>query len=313
MPYSVIPGETVSDAVQRIAVEQIDRALAAIEDTAAPRLEAAYALRKRCKKIRAILRLARGPLDGEGLYKPANAALRDIAATFSGLRDADVVLDSYDRIMADAASETPDFNRRPFGPIRAQLTRRRNALVSGDERDLTVLLDEAHWQLLTFRLGIADWAFDIDGFAAIEPGFRKTYGRVLSSAEAAQEEGSVEAFHEWRKRVKYHRNHLRLLKKMAPRALNPRILSTWKLGDILGLDHDLAVIHDIVRDEPRFDRVQSRRRFLSIVARRRSGLQDAAFAFAEEIGFADEDTTVSRMAGLWNIGMNRPAAASLRV
>ncbi|MYJ72416.1 MAG: CHAD domain-containing protein, partial [Rhodospirillaceae bacterium] len=61
MPYAILPAEPVSDAVQRIALEQLDRALVTIENPATPRSDAVYAMRKRCKKVRAVLRLARGP------------------------------------------------------------------------------------------------------------------------------------------------------------------------------------------------------------------------------------------------------------
>ena len=314
MAYSILPAEPVSDAVQRISLDQLDRAVAAIEDRSLARTEAVYVLRKRCKKVRALLRLARGPLDDLGLYRPANEALRDIAGAFSGLRDADVMLASYDRAMADVAAQgTGGADRRAFGPIRAKLTGRRRALQAGEETDresgLAAQLDEAHWLLLKLRLGVADWTFADDGFAAVEPGLRKTYGRVLSAAKAARRDASIEALHEWRKRVKYHRNHLRLLKKLAPQTLGPRIEALWTLGDLLGLDHDLAVVHQLVRHDPVFAPVQARRRFLEIVARRRDAVQKRALAAADEAGFPSEDETLSRLAGLWNIGMNRPVAA----
>jgi len=313
VPYSIQPAETVSGAVQRITLEQLDRALASIENPDVPRTEAVYALRKRCKKVRAVVRLARGPLEGLGLYRSANAELRDIAAVFSGLRDADVMLATYDRALAafdQPGRRTVDL--RAFGPIRAALTRRRRALLSEEGgMDIAALLEEAHWLLLKFRLGIANWDFPEDGFAAVEPGLRKTYARVLRSGEEAREQGTVDAMHEWRKRVKYHRNHLRLLKKLAPKTLAPRIQTLWRLGDVLGLYNDLAVVHDQVQHDPGFWAIKARRRFLILLARQRRAVQAEAMAAADAAGFPSEDETISRLAGLWNIGMNRPIAARL--
>lgn len=310
MPYAILPAEPVSDAVQRIALQQLDRALATIENAAVPRSEAVYALRKRCKKVRAVLRLARGPLEEAGLYGPANAALRDIAAAFSGLRDADVALAVYDReTAAFARAATRRFDGRRFGPIRASMTRRRRALLSGDGTDLAGRLDEAHWLLLKFRLGIADWSFRADGFGALEPGLRIAYGRVLAAAADVERAGTVVARHEWRKRIKYHRNHLRILRKLAPGTLDARILALWRLGDLLGLDHDLAVVRAQVGGDPAFARIGSRRRFAAILDRRRAAVQAEAKALAEDTGFPSEDETIAHLAGLWNMGMNLPLTA----
>ena len=310
MSYAILPAEPVTGAVQRIALEQLDRAAAMIENDAVPRPAAVYALRKRCKKVRAVLRLARGPLDEAGLYSPANAALRDIAAAFSGLRDADVTLAIYDREMAAFARAAPrSFDGRRFGPLRASMTRLRCALLARKGEDLATRLDEAHWLLLKFRLGIADWRFRDDGFGALEPGLRNTYGRVLAAAGEVERTGTVLALHEWRKRIKYHRNHLRILRKLAPKTLDARILALWRLGDLLGLDHDLAVVRARIGSDPAFAGVKTRRRFTAILDRRRAAVQAEATAAADETGFPSEDETIGYLAALWNMGMNRPLTA----
>lgn len=294
-----------------MSLEQLDRAVRAIESDQVPRPEAVYSLRKRCKKVRAILRLARGPLEDLDIYRPANATLRDIAARFSGLRDADVMLATYDRVMARCVdTQQSAGDRRRFAPIRAALTRRRTALLARPENNLGELLEEARWLLLKFRLGIGDWDFEDSGFQAIDPGLRKTYRRVLSSAKQARKTGSVEALHEWRKRLKYHRNHLRLLRKMAPRTLLPRIKALWQLGDLLGFDRDLAILHDLVSTDPAFSRIAAQRDFLKLADAFRREIQARALQANDALAFTDEDTTISRLAGLWNIGMNRPVAAS---
>lgn len=310
MPYAILPAEPLSDAVQRIALEQLDRALVTIENPGATRPEAVYAMRKRCKKVRAVLRLARGPLEESGLYRPANAALRDIAAAFSGLRDADVTLAVYDREMAAFARaarrrfDRHPFDGRRFGPIRAGMTRLRLAMLTRAGEDLAGRLDEAHWLLLKFRLGVADWRFRADGFEALEPGLRDTYGRVLAAAAEVERTGTVPALHEWRKRLKYHRNHLRILRKLAPGTLDARILALWRLGDLLGLDHDLAMVRARVGGDPAFARIGTRRRFAAILDRRRTAVQDEAKALAEETGFPSEAETIGHLAGQWNMGMN---------
>ena len=310
MPYAILPAETVSDAAQRIALEQLDRALATLGDGAVPRSDAVYALRKRCKKVRAVLRLVRGPLDRAGLYRPANAALRDIAAAFSPLRDADAALAIYDREMAALArAAPPGFDRRRYGPIRAALSRGRRALPGASGPELAARLDEAHWLLLKFRLGIADWHFRADGFEALEPGLRLTWRRVLAAAEAARRTGTVDALHEWRKRLKYHRNHLRLLRRRAPGALEARIRPLWRLGDLLGLDRDLALTGARIGGDPAFARIGARPQFMALLEARRTTVQAEAMAAAASAGFPPEEETVRHLAGLWQCGADRAATA----
>jgi len=64
--------------------------------------------------------------------------------------------------------------------------------------------------------------------------------------EIARENPSVESFHEWRKRAKYLRYHLRLLRPAWPRLLKRTRSEVKTLGDLLGDDHDLAVLEEVL-------------------------------------------------------------------
>ncbi len=57
----------------------------------------------------------------------------------------------------------------------------------------------------------------------------------------------MEVFHELRKRVKYCRYHVRLLRRAAPSVLEPRIAALHELTDALGDAHDLANLAAAVR------------------------------------------------------------------
>ena len=59
---------------------------------------------------------------------------------------------------------------------------------------------------------------------------------------AAYDDSSGERFHDWRKRVKYHRYHLELLAPLWPRQLKGRRKEVKALGDLLGEEHDLVVL-----------------------------------------------------------------------
>lgn len=55
--------------------------------------------------------------------------------------------------------------------------------------------------------------------------------------------------HEWRKRVKYHWYHCRLMRLAWPEAMKVRADALDALGDDLGTDHDLVVLIETLRAE----------------------------------------------------------------
>ena len=84
----------------------------------------------------------------------------------------------------------------------------------------------------------------------IAGGFTATYERLGHAFRSCQEENTVGAFHEWRKRAKYHRYHLELLRGAYPAMIEPWIDEMHRLTDALGDDHDLSVLTARVRAHP---------------------------------------------------------------
>ena len=63
--------------------------------------------------------------------------------------------------------------------------------------------------------------------------------------------GSIEAFHDWRRQVKYHRYHLDLLQPARPQELVSRIALADRIGESLGDDHDMSELIARLRRAPR--------------------------------------------------------------
>jgi hypothetical protein len=87
-----------------------------------------------------------------------------------------------------------------------------------------------------------------DDFEAIAPGIRRVYRRGRRGMRRAYDEGTTEAFHEWRKRVKYLRYQMEALVPIWPKMIGAHASSLDGLGELLGDEHDLSVLFDIVRD-----------------------------------------------------------------
>lgn len=233
---------TVQDGLRRIAIEQIDKAIGEIDDTTLGTHKTVHQIRKRCKKLRGLVRLVR-PVFGD--YSAQNAVFRDAAGAISFVRDTEALIETYDALV-EAYDDQID--RRAFASIRRQLTMRQKDLASsGDtDRKLTAFRDTME----RARKGAARWTLDSDEFDALEGGVAKTYKRARKAMTAARERPSPEIFHEWRKRAKYHWYHARLLKPIWHGPMKAYCDAADDLNDVLGDHHDLAVFRQTVGDEP---------------------------------------------------------------
>ena len=230
----------VGNAVRRIADEQIGKALASIDS--AQRAEAVHDVRKRCKKLRGLIRLVRPAFGG---YSDENAAFRGIARMISGARDAKVMQDTYDLLMAD---HDGSLDRTALGPIRRQFTMERKSRI--EDGGVDDHLDEARERLVEARERAQSWTLDDDGWDAVAGGLKKTYGRAVDAAEKARDCPDGEQFHELRKRVKYHWYHCRLLENLWPDMMATRKHAAKQLSDILGDHHDLHVFAGRLAQDP---------------------------------------------------------------
>lgn len=248
MSYQLEIAEPIDVGVRRIATELIDDAIARIETTDRDRHEVVHEVRKNCKKLRGLLRLVRPRVPD--LYQAENKYFRDAAASLSGIRDAAAAIESYDALLG---SFDRAVDRQRLAPVRRVLTVHKHHLAE-DMTDLDMRLDAFGERMHEARQRVSDWRLPADdpdsgkrGFGLLEGGLAKTYGRGRKAMDAAWDNPGVETFHDWRKRAKYLRYQLRLLRPAWPRLLK-RIRSEVKtLGDLLGDDHDLAVLEEVLK------------------------------------------------------------------
>ena len=293
MAYRFTEDEPVEAGLWRIAHEQIDKALGELSDPDLGPHESIHQVRKRCKKLRALLRIVRPHL-GE-TYAAENARFRDAARTLSALRDATALIETYDVLVEHYAEQ---IDRSAFGPVRRALTVRRNQLATEDV-DL-----EARMAAFSQELQAAQpetWTLPAEGVEALREGLAKTYRRGRRAMAAAYENPTAEAFHEWRKRVKYHWYHCRLLRPTWKPVMRARCHALSDLSDLLGIEHDLAVFQQVLMDEPeRFGGVRSLQAFLGLIDRRRAELQARAHPLGRRLFAEKPDALVHRLGTYWD-------------
>jgi CHAD domain-containing protein len=230
-----ISGEVpFADDIRRIAREQIDRAVSESRDRSTPDDERIHSIRKRCKKLRGLLRLVRPSLGDT--YGRENAYFRDVARALAPLRDVHATLAAFDAVLAHSDGEV---ERARFAPLR-QLIGREGRLADAASR-----FADVGGRMEAAGECVAAWPLhDATGPEAWRSGFERTYRQARRSLAAAYREPAAERFHDWRKRVKYHWYHLRLLSPLWERAVAARAEAANGLGELLGLHHDLAVLRE---------------------------------------------------------------------
>ena len=234
MSYRISVGVAFGEDVGRIAREQIDGAIAESNGSApGSQTEWIHSVRKRCKKLRALLRLVR-PCLGD-VFTSENKYFRDAARVLGPLRDTHVLLAAFDAVVGHFQGE---FDPGTFEPLRRQLERPDRQVT-----DLETRLADVCARMEAARGRVADWPVDgPEGPEAWRTGFERTYRQARRTLAAAYEAPTPERFHEWRKNVKYHWYHTRLLTPLWERTVAGRVAAASTLGELLGLHHDLAVL-----------------------------------------------------------------------
>lgn len=220
-------------AARRIARQQVEAALACIDGTTGDAGRAVHDVRKRCKKVRGLLRLVHPALDDDGA---GNAAFRAIAAPLGPRRDAEVLLETFDDLLTGRSAREV----AGLAPVRAALELHRETIRARDDTD--ILLREARDALAATLPHIARWTLEDDGFAAYSQGLEARYRRGRRTMREACRSGNAEAFHRWRKCSKDLAFHLRLLGPIWPGPMRAQRTCADTLGDTLGRHHDLAVL-----------------------------------------------------------------------
>ena len=282
--------EPVGKGIRRIARKQIDKARegltardgAAFEDVV-------HDARKRLKRLRAVVRLVRDEL-GQREYRRENVRFRDAARPLSEVRDARALLEALDKVKERFTDEAPV----SWQPLHEALRQREQQIgrdvQQGDAiHDAVAVLDDA-------RDRVKQWAVG-GGFSALAGGLKQSYRRGRRAHACAAKEPTTENLHEWRKRVKDLWHHVEILQPARPEVLDELAERTHELADLLGDDHDLAVMQGLIGEGivAPGDAAAVR----PLLESRRAELQAAALARGEELYRERPKAFVARLKSYW--------------
>lgn len=224
---------SVVAGLRRIAASQLQTALSELDDEALTLDERVLQGRKRCKKVRGLIRLVR-PVFPD--YARENIALRDAARQLSGFRDAGAMVEIMQTLVSsetaglDAAAQTEMLN---VVEVRRETVNDRAVV-----KALEVFRGEVEKALGRARR----WRIEAEGWAAVSGGLVQSHERMRRAMRAAFETPSHETIHDWRKRVKYHWQHARLLREIWPQQMITYGEEAGRLARLIGDYRDFSLL-----------------------------------------------------------------------
>ena len=304
MPYRLQPGESVPGALRRSGREQLENAIGELTDgVKVDVVKAVHDARKALKKERSLLRLGRGTLPAAERRRE-NDALRDAARSLGAARDADVMVDALDGLADRYAGQLP---KATFDAVRRQLEAERRVARRLLEQD-----DATEWvnaELREAALRIDEWPLERDGWPAIAGGLRRGYAGGRTAFTRARARPTDKNLHAWRKRSKDLWYHLRWLAPISPRTMRGHAEDAHRLADLLGDDHDLAVLRSTLVDlDGQIPRDLDP--LLGLIEHRRAQLQTEAMFLGERLYAEKPKAFVRRLRRYWRAWRNETRAVA---
>jgi CHAD domain-containing protein len=303
--YRLREDEYVPDGIRRIARGQLDRIHDELTSTRRRRLgEAVHETRKRLKRLRACVRVARDAI-GEEAYERENTAFRDAARRLAAGRDAQVMLETLDALGERFAGELPARATRGLRErleeehARTAPAARGGGGGTGDDDDDGIGAVLAAVEQAQARTPA--WTFERDGIEALSPGLRRIYRRGRKRMRAARAEPTPENLHAWRKRVKDLWHATQIVRGAQPKRLKRVSRRAHALADVLGDANDLDMLRAFVCAHPRcFADEDAQAALLAVVDRRTAVLRDDALRRGRKLYKRSPKRFVARIERGWN-------------
>ncbi|OYR42053.1 CHAD domain-containing protein [Halorubrum sp. Eb13] len=292
MNYTLQPDELVSDGIKRIIDTKVQRGIEHI-DSDTDTHETVHEVRKRCKEIRAAVRLVRPVLP---TYKRENVHYRDAARRISAIRDAHAAIETFDNHLEPAIEARDALDDATLSDIRTTLVTRRDTIAA--EQNVERRLSEVRADLVDGRKRVSDLPIATEGFDSVAGGLRKSYKRARNRMQEAYDDPEFEHFHEWRKRIKYHRYHCRLLRRVWVGPIKSRRTELKELSDIIGYENDLAEFAIVMNEEELFT-PEIREILNEISTAKRSEYHRQGRPLGERLFAEHPDQLVTRIGAYW--------------
>ncbi|ANM12319.1 MULTISPECIES: CHAD domain-containing protein [unclassified Rhizobium] len=297
MAYRIRPDADFTREFRSVATEQLERAIAVLEERPDGTHEAIHSFRKNLKRLRSLYRLVAREVPD--FQDRENARLRDAARSLSAIRDANALIGTAQYLQQSARDPEES---EALGRIVAILEGRRDWMVdaeSGLEQRLAETSD-----VLKEAIAALD-AVSFNGShrknaRKLAKSWRRTARRAKAALAACHGEASADDFHNLRKRTYDYRLYHGLLEDIWPGAMKAKRDAAKELVEDLGHIHDLAVLSELVEAEPQlFTRNDDLAHLLDAIIFRQQEDRRQALVNAETVFADDPDEEAQRIELLW--------------
>jgi CHAD domain-containing protein len=241
VPYVFRKSEGVTKAARRVARELLDDTTKLIRNPKISLDVRTHEARKAIKKLRGMLRLVESSSMRGRADRKLDKDLRDVARKLAPFRDSDVMRAA---LQVAAKGSHGLLDARTAAAIHGCVTDHRPVEASTQAVSLALYATD----VISLGDKIASSKIHTRTLAALEKSYLKTCNTAQDLMRAVMTgKASEEDFHEWRKFVKYHFYHTRLLAGIYGKQARKRAKDANMLEEILGQHHDLAVLAERIK------------------------------------------------------------------
>jgi hypothetical protein len=282
----------LSAEIRRIVLEQLDAATSELTSIGDPESdETIHDARRRVKKIRAVIRLVRPVLDGRS--HAVDADLSDVSHLLAPVADGQGVIETVDELARRYPKALP---REMVEAIRADLLERERRIDAVADADH--ILDRAAITLRSERPRVQQWQLTEEGFRALAPGLRQSVRRAREAMIATWTRPTPDRHHVWRRRVKEHWLHVRLIEAGCGDHLLPYQRRLETLDGILGEYHNVVLLREVLTTDTALSRREAAQ-CLRIVAKYQRLLRRHSQVLGARIYVERPRQFVRRVKRLW--------------
>jgi CHAD domain-containing protein len=292
MAFQLKRGKPAARELSHLVAKEFEKAIDELgRRQGGDRAEAVHEARKCVKKARAVLHLLKQNLGHD--YRVLDGKLRSVAHRLSSLRDMEAspeimnaLRDHYPRIVTRSMSRAVQ---------RGLLARTRGTMAHVDpDRLLLRVAGELKRSATRVQRQIRPAA----QAGAIRAGIKRGYRRARKAMACVRTHPEDAQFHRWRRRVKDHWYHMRLLERFNAHT-QVRIRRLKQLETWLGDDHNLVVLRATILEAPaRFGDERMTAVVLGCVANYQTTLRRRALKCGDQV-FASTPSAFGGKIGTW--------------
>jgi CHAD domain-containing protein len=297
-------GQAVSSEIRRIVLRQLDLATSELKSIGDPESDdAIHDARRRVKKIRSVIRLVRPVLDTAD--RTVDPDLRRVSKLLAPVADGQGVIDTLNQLARRYRQILP---RETVATLRSDLLARERRIDAKAEAEH--VLQKARKSLRTHRQDVKRWRLSAEGFRAIAPGLKESVRRARDAMVLAWMHPTAAHHHAWRRFVKDHWFHVRLLEGRCDNRLMPVQRRLEALDGVLGEYHNLVLLREVLVSDASLSNREAAR-CLHVVERYQRALRRHAQMLGIRIYGEKPRRFVRRVKHLWQ--SSRAIDASSRV